>query len=155
MISCYITVSQWWIHDVCVCSVSSGVLVGEFNTSTQQLRLMHHLLRFKGQKLNLHFILKGIKTGRDEELKCKAAVNCTVKADLLLGDDEPKINTDQMCWCCRSRTSYRPACCPSAAPSHQPPPVHRHIIGCRCDRHHRSDRPFLRHRQPQTPVRRL
>lgn len=28
--------------------VSSGVLVGEFNTSTQQLRLMHHLLRFKG-----------------------------------------------------------------------------------------------------------
>ncbi|XP_039475840.1 gamma-aminobutyric acid type B receptor subunit 2-like [Oreochromis aureus] len=28
--------------------VSSGVLVGEFNTSTQQLRLIHHLLRFKG-----------------------------------------------------------------------------------------------------------
>ncbi|XP_063343619.1 gamma-aminobutyric acid type B receptor subunit 2 isoform X2 [Pelmatolapia mariae] len=28
--------------------VSSGVVVGEFNTSTQQLRLMHHLLRFKG-----------------------------------------------------------------------------------------------------------
>ncbi|KAK2909650.1 hypothetical protein Q8A73_007365 [Channa argus] len=27
---------------------SSGVLVGEFNTSSQQLRLMHHLLKFKG-----------------------------------------------------------------------------------------------------------
>ncbi|XP_030606337.1 gamma-aminobutyric acid type B receptor subunit 2-like [Archocentrus centrarchus] len=28
--------------------VSSGVLVGEFSTSTQQLRLMNHLIRFKG-----------------------------------------------------------------------------------------------------------
>lgn len=30
-------------------SGSGGVLVGEFNSSTQQLRLIKHLLKFKGQ----------------------------------------------------------------------------------------------------------
>lgn len=43
---------DYWLLISTVSSGSSGVSVGDFSTSTQQLRLVNHLLKFPGETLN-------------------------------------------------------------------------------------------------------